>query len=71
MRTRLRDHQHHHVRRRFRRELHAGTPAYRAVTLGPGHDDWVVLDRHGDVIYRGYAMYAARMASELSAAARA
>ena len=61
--------QQHKQRRGFRRLRRAGLPAYRAVTLGPGHDDWAVVDRKGAVIFRGYAMHAARMASELSAAA--
>ena len=71
MRTRLRDQQHHHgrPRRRFRRAARVDRPAYRAITLGPAHDDWAVVDRYGEIIFRGYAMYAARMASELSAAA--
>jgi hypothetical protein len=36
------------------------------VTLGPGHDDWAVVDAGGRVVYRGYMLYAARLANELS-----
>jgi hypothetical protein len=50
--------------------MRRSVPAYRAITIGPAHDDWAVVDRHGEVIYRGHAMHAARMASEMSAAAR-
>jgi hypothetical protein len=40
---------------------------YRAVTLGDGTDDWVVLNERGDIVYRGYMIFAARVASRLSA----
>ena len=50
-------------RRRFRRSKPTG---YRAVTLGPGHEDWAVVDAGGRVVYRGYMLYAARLATELS-----
>ena len=51
------------TRRRFRRPKATG---YRAVTLGPGHEDWAVVDGEGRVVYRGYMLYAARLATELS-----
>jgi hypothetical protein len=50
-------------RRRFRRSHRSG---YRAVTLGPGHEDWAVVDADGRVVYRGYMLDAARLANELS-----
>ena len=50
-------------RRRFAR---AETAGFRAVTLGPGHEDWAVIDAGGRVVYRGYMLYAARLATELT-----
>lgn len=39
---------------------------YRAVTAGHA-DEWIVLDDHGDEIFRGDAVYAARVAARLNA----
>ena len=38
---------------------------YRAVTF-PATDEWAVLDPYGDVLFRGDAIYAARVANELN-----
>ena len=40
-------------------------PLYRAVTQA-GRDEWVVVDGHGSVIYRGDARVAAMIASRLT-----
>jgi hypothetical protein len=51
---------------RFRRQRTPEQGVYRALTLGTGHEDWVVLDPHGEVVFRGYAVYAARLATQLT-----
>jgi hypothetical protein len=43
--------------------------AYRAVTLGSERQDWAVLDRQGDVVFRGDAKVAAMIASRLTRSA--
>ena len=43
------------------------TGGYRAVTMGDGKDDWVVLNDSGRIVYRGYMLFAARVASRLNA----
>ena len=35
----------------------------QVVTLGPGEEDWAVIDEHGEVAYVGPAMFAARFAA--------
>ena len=37
--------------------------ALRVVTLGPGEEDWAVVDDRGDVAYVGPALFAARYAA--------
>jgi hypothetical protein len=49
------------VRRRRQR-------VFRAVTLGPGEEDWGVVHPDGRIVYRGLALHAARMASRMNAA---
>lgn len=39
---------------------------YRAITLGPGDEDWAVVDHHGRVVYVGLAQFAARMAHRMN-----
>jgi len=39
---------------------------YRAVTAGPGEQDWIVVDELGRVVYQGPAYYAARMAHRMN-----
>ncbi len=70
--ARVRDTQDHAPRgRRFGRPRRAAMePAFRAITLGPGHEDWGVVDPQGRVVYRGYMLYAARLANELSSGRR-
>lgn len=59
------------LRKRFRRRTRGRRDQeFRAITLGPGHDDWAVVDPQGEIVYRGYALYAARLASELAQAPR-
>ncbi len=45
----------------------AATGGYRAVTMGDGKDDWVVVNESGRIVYRGYMIFAARVASRLNA----
>jgi hypothetical protein len=39
---------------------------YRAITLGPGDEDWAVVDHRGRVVFQGIAQYAARMAHRMN-----
>ena len=43
---------------------------YRTQTVGPDADDWAVVDDHGEVLWRGPAILAARAAAELRRLAR-
>ena len=38
-------------------------PAYTAVTVGPGDEDWAVVDHRGVVLFVGPAILAARYAT--------
>ena len=48
-------------------EVRRARPVLRVVTLGPGEEDWAVLDEDGEVAYLGPALFAARYAARLSA----
>lgn len=39
--------------------------ALRVVTLGPGEEDWAVVDDRGGVAYVGPALFAARYAANV------
>ena len=42
-------------------------PAYTAVTMGPGEEDWAVYDNRGVLLYVGPAILAARYAQYFGA----